>query len=111
MSDLVRMSDIPALSKKLALAAEAANLKGAVLAFDLKGDGFVRLDTRKRPVGVMDGEAPANCTLVIGAEDFFGLCEGSLDMPRAFRQGRFTVKGDMDHAYDFELIFAQIDHL
>jgi hypothetical protein len=99
--------DIGTLAARLARAADAIPGNHGILGFEVTGQGFFRLEMGMQPARISMGPGRVDCTIILAFDDLYNLCTGTLDTPTAFRQGRFTIRGNMDFAFDFELLFAQ----
>ncbi|MGN1037577.1 MAG: SCP2 sterol-binding domain-containing protein, partial [Ruminococcus sp.] len=49
-----------------------------------------------------------DCTFVISAENFFKICDGSLDAVKAFTVGKLKVLGNIDKALKFSGIVKSV---
>ena len=68
---------------------------GAILKFDFGDDGILVLDAKQVPNVISEGDADAQCTMVISLENFMEMAEGKLDGTMAFMSGKLKVQGDM----------------
>ena len=68
---------------------------GAILKFDFGDDGILVLDAKQVPNVISEGDADAQCTMVISVENFMEMAEGKLDGTMAFMSGKLKIQGDM----------------
>ncbi|MDA7853083.1 SCP2 sterol-binding domain-containing protein [Porticoccaceae bacterium] len=68
---------------------------GAILKFDFGDDGILVLDAKQVPNVISEGDADAQCTMVISLENFMEMAEGKLDGTMAFMSGKLKIQGDM----------------
>lgn len=47
---------------------------------------------------ISSGDAPADCTITMGASDFVALANGELNPQMAFMSGKLDIEGDMELA-------------
>jgi putative sterol carrier protein len=69
---------------------------GAVYKFNVTGDdgGTWVINLKDNP-GVSEGDAPADCTITVGSQDFVDIVSGKLSAQMAFMQGKLKIAGNM----------------
>lgn len=78
---------------------EQASAIGAVFKFALDGAGggtFI-VNLKDNP-GVTESDGPADCTILMSAQDFVDLSEGKANGQQLFFTGKLRVEGDMSLA-------------
>lgn len=75
----------------------ADRLKGmnAVYKFQIDGAGTWVVTIKDGQISVSEGDAPAQCTILMKAEDFDQLTDGKLNPQMAFMSGKLKIQGDM----------------
>src|SRR5690606_32809857 len=88
--------------------AEAAEF-GATYKFVLDGDeGGVWVMNLKDAPGVSEGDAEADCTIMMSTADFIEAAEGRVDSRTLFFMGKLRVKGDYSLALKLKKLFKQM---
>lgn len=86
---------------KAKIEAGVAKMVGAVFQFDIKRtSGEVRtvtVDLKNAPGSLTEGKGStkADCTFIMGEDDFVALLTGKLTGMKAFMQGKLKIKGNM----------------
>jgi putative sterol carrier protein len=87
------------MGEKIAEKRAQAAAIGAIFKFKLEGEGggtfIVNL---KDDPGVTEADTPAECTIVMSAQDFVDLTEGKANGQQLFFTGKLKVEGDMSLA-------------
>ncbi len=84
--------------------AEAGSLNKKVK-FDLKDEGIIHVDATVSPPQVTNEDLDADVTLILSAENFEKLIDGSLNSQMAFMMGKLKIEGDMGLALKLADIF------
>lgn len=89
-------------------ASKAQGVTGTIL-FDLSGEygGKWAVNIAEGACEVVEGgvDSPTT-TLLMSAEDFVGMVNGTLNAMAAFMQGKIKLQGDMSLAMKFQTIFG-----
>lgn len=104
--------EIFARSKKLILKNDASGIEGHLaVEVDITGEGsgafYIELNDGKIAVEPYE-YYDRDCKLIISAEDFLSICDGSLDAVKAFTNGKLKVEGDIDKALQVSEIFNKV---
>lgn len=104
--------EIFAKSKKLILKNDASGIEGHLaVQVDITGEGsgafYIELNDGKIAVEPYE-YYDRDCKLIISAEDFLSICDGSLDAVKAFTNGKLKVEGDIDKALQVSEIFNKV---
>lgn len=99
-------------SKELILANDASGIEGHLaVEVDITGEGsgafYIELKDRNiyvEPYEYYDRD----CKLIISGDDFFNICNGSLDSVKAFTNGKLKIEGDIDKALKMSEIFNAV---
>lgn len=99
-------------SKKLILKNDASDIEGHLaVQVDIMGEGagafYIELNDGKLAVEPYE-YYDRDCKLIISAEDFLSVCDGSLDAVKAFTNGKLKVEGDIDKALQISEIFSKV---
>lgn len=99
-------------SKKLILKNDASDIEGHLaVQVDIMGEGagafYIELNDGKLAVEPYE-YYDRDCKLIISAEDFLSVCDGSLDAVKAFTNGKLKVEGDIDKALRISEIFNKV---
>ena len=62
--------------------------------FEIEGEGSWQVAVSRGAIMVVNGEAPAHCTVAIAADDFVAIVRGTLDPLTAALQGRVHFTGN-----------------
>ncbi|WP_019646165.1 SCP2 sterol-binding domain-containing protein [Novispirillum itersonii] len=65
----------------------------AVVKFDLKGEGILRIDATQTPAVISREDGPADTTIIITAANLEKLMDGKMDAMVAFALGKIKVDG------------------
>lgn len=76
---------------------------GKTVKFDVKDLGVIHIDGG----AVSNDDKPADCTIVMGKDDFEKLYQGQLDPTMAFMQGKLKINGDMSVAMKLQPLLAK----
>lgn len=91
-------------------ASKAEGVDGTIL-MDLTGEGGGKWAV-KIAGGAFEliegGVASPTTTLTMSADDFVGMCSGTVNTMAAFMQGRIKLQGDMGLAMKFQTIFGLV---
>lgn len=81
---------------------------GAVYKFNVTGDngGTWVINLKDNP-GVTEGDAPADCTITVGSQDFVDIVSGKLSAQMAFMQGKLKIAGNMGLAMKLGQVLSQ----
>lgn len=74
--------------------------------FDFGGDGLVRIDDKVSPPIVDNEDAPTDCTIKVGLNDFMDIAQGKQNAQMAFMMGKLKVEGDMSVALQLGTILG-----
>jgi hypothetical protein len=85
----------------LAARRDAAATFGGSFAF-VVGDDAWRIDLASAEVKA--GDTKADVVVETGSAELAALLKGSLDVPRARREGRFTISGDAERLVHLSLV-------
>lgn len=66
---------------------------GAVVRFDLKGEGVLRIDATRSPAVLSREDGPADTSIRISSDNLLKLMDGKLDPMVAFAMGKIKVDG------------------
>lgn len=76
----------------LSLLGSISNL-GAVVKFDLKDEGVLRIDATRSPAALSREDGPADTSIRISSDNLLKLMDGNLDPMVAFAMGKIKVDG------------------
>jgi putative sterol carrier protein len=93
-SKSVCLATIADITERLRSALQQQDGLAKSLKVDFKGEGFIHVEGKT----VTNGDAPADCTVIISREDFEALAKGELDPMAAMMRGRLKIHGDMSVA-------------
>lgn len=110
--NIMTYEEIFARSKKLILKNDASGIEGHLaVEVDITGEGsgafYIELNDGKIAVEPYE-YYDRDCKLIISAEDFLSICDGSLDAVKAFTNGKLKVEGDIDKALQVSEIFNKV---
>lgn len=110
--NIMTYEEIFARSKKLILKNDASGIEGHLaVEVDITGEGsgafYIELNDGKIAVEPYE-YYDRDCKLIISAEDFLSICDGSLDAVKAFTNGKLKIDGDIDKALQVSEIFNKV---
>lgn len=88
------MTITEATDKVKALTENHAGKLNATVKFSFSDGGNIFLDDTKSPTVVSNEDETAECTLIMGLDDFGKLMSGDLNPMMAFMTGKMKVEGD-----------------
>ncbi len=74
--------------------------------FDLTDEGIIHIDATVVPPKVTNEDLDADVTLILSADNFEGLLDGSLNPQMAFMMGKLKIEGQMGLALKLADIFG-----
>jgi len=94
------------ITNEIRTKAQDMDANGKKVKIDLKGDGTIFIDGATTPPTVSNDDNDADVTLIISAENFESLIDGSLNPQMAFMMGKLKVDGDMALALKLGDLFS-----
>jgi putative sterol carrier protein len=88
------MNDINSLETLLTQRITGKKPIGKTIAFDIKGEGILRIDGASEPVTLARSDAAADATITISADDLQGLLDGTVNGQSLMMTGRAKMKGN-----------------
>ena len=67
----------------------------ATYKFDIDGAGTWVVSINDGDISVEEGDGDAQCTVIVGADDFDQITDGTLNPQMAFMSGKLKIQGDM----------------
>jgi len=89
------MSDLAAITQKIASALGENSGIGKIIKLDLGDVGKVLINAATVPNRVTNEDGAADTTIQVSLDNFKALARGELDPIAAFMQGKLKVQGDM----------------
>lgn len=74
---------------------------------NLKGEGFVHVESRGEKNVVTNEDLPADCTVTISPKNFRKLIAGDLNPMMAMMTGKLKIDGDMSVAMKLQSLFGK----
>lgn len=87
--------------------AEEAPVMDLSIKLNLKGEGFVHVESRGEKNVVTNEDLPADCTVTITPENFQKLIAGKLNPMMAVMTGKLKIDGDMSVAMKLQSLFGK----